>query len=117
MAILVIVPLALIGLLLVEWRIRTKWIRILAVLFAMGLVAVLFSWQGQVAGEARVKNMYARHLSTLVTELHRSNERNAHATLSAQIDRIQDRLPRAMLNESELASLVDDVLQMSDRTP
>lgn len=115
MFIVIIVLFALATLLLIEWRVRSIWLRSLLVLVAAMVMSVVFVFLGQHMGETLIKNAYSRYMTTIMEELHQSNSRNERSIVNDQIDCLYERLPHAMFDEAELVSLVDAVIQIADR--
>jgi hypothetical protein len=115
MFIVIMILFLLTTLLLIEWRVHAIWLRSLLVVVASMGMAVMCVLFGQRMGETLIKNAYSRYMRIIMEELHQSSKRNEQSIINDQIDCLYERLPHAILTEAELLSLVDTVIQISNR--
>lgn len=114
-----ILPVILGSVFAIERFVRKAWQRFVLVLFLVALVAIVFANIGSTAGEATVKNSYARHVPHLVSILQRVAESKRDYLLRQQLDYLCVHLPSALMEEHRLADLVielEDQMQVKEST-
>jgi len=98
---------------LMEYSIKTVWLRILWVYFLFCLVGVMAVGFGSWGESVNVRLSYGLTFQKIINELYNSSNRNDAPTLQSQINCLHSRSADCMKTQAEFSKLEYDISSMS----